>query len=122
MNSLNLSSFGGLSLLRAEEHLLALGSQLASCVKDTRAKYLVHHSIEEWFLTRIFQVCLRYEDANDCDRNKKEPMMQLALEHEGFDKDLCDSIGESVPKRCKVLLMYNNNRLSLQQNFNSVQI
>lgn len=26
MNSLNLSSFGGLSLLRAEEHHLALGS------------------------------------------------------------------------------------------------
>lgn len=30
MNSLNLSSFVGLSLLRAEEHHLALGSQLAS--------------------------------------------------------------------------------------------
>ena len=24
---------------------------------------------------------------------------------------------QSVPKRCKVLLMYNNNRLSLQKNF-----
>ena len=91
MNSLNLSSFGGLSLLRAEEHHLALGSQLASCVKDTRAKHLVRHSIEELFLTRIFQVCLGYEDVNDCDRNRSEPMMQLALEHEGFDKDLCSS-------------------------------
>ena len=30
---------------------------------------------------------------------------------------IIDSIGESVPKRCKVLLMYNNNRLSLQKNF-----
>lgn len=76
MNSLNLSFFGGLSLLRAEEHHLALGSQLASCVKDTRTKYL--HSIEELFLTRIFQVCLGYEDVNDCDRNKREAIYQQA--------------------------------------------
>ncbi len=55
MNSMTLSSFGGLPLLRQEEQHLAIASQLASCITDRCRKYLVHHSLEEIILTRIFQ-------------------------------------------------------------------
>ena len=51
MNSMTLSSFGGLPLLRQEEQHLAIASQLASCITDRRRKYLVHHSLEEIILT-----------------------------------------------------------------------
>ena len=67
MNSMTLSSFGGLTLLRQEEEHLAIACQLASCITDRRRKYLVHHSLEEIIMTRIFQICLGYEDVNDCD-------------------------------------------------------
>ena len=62
MNSMTLSSFGGLTILCEEERHLSIASQLASCITDRRRKYLVHHSLEEIILTRIFQICLGYED------------------------------------------------------------
>ena len=91
MNSMTLSSFGGLPILCEEERHLSIASQLASCITDRRRKYLVHHSLEEIILTRIFQICLGYEDVNDCDRNRQEPMMKLAVGSEDFDKDICSS-------------------------------
>ena len=91
MNNMTLSSFGGLILLRQEEEHLAISSQLASCITDRRRKYLVHHSLEEIIMTRIFQICLGYEDVNDCDRNRQEPMMKLAVGSDNLDKDICSS-------------------------------
>ena len=91
MNSMTLSSFGGLTILCEEERHLSIASQLASCITDRRRKYLVHHSLEEIILTRIFQICLGYEDVNDCDRNRQEPMMKLAVGSEDLDKDICSS-------------------------------
>ena len=66
-----LSSFGGLAILKGEEQHLALASQLASCVTDKRNPLLIHHTLEEIIMTRIFQICLGYEDVNDCDRMRK---------------------------------------------------
>lgn len=42
MNSMSLSSFGGLTILCEEERHLSIASQLASCITDRRRKYLVH--------------------------------------------------------------------------------
>lgn len=86
-----LSSFGGLAILKGEEQHLALASQLASCVTDKRNPLLIHHTLEEIIMTRIFQICLGYEDVNDCDRMRKDPMMQLAVNSGELDKDLCSS-------------------------------
>ncbi len=67
-DAMSLSSHGGLLLLQREEEHLALASQLASCIHDTRTPYLIKHSLTEIIMTRIFQICLGYEDVNDCDR------------------------------------------------------
>jgi hypothetical protein len=90
-NNAQLSSFGGLALLREEEAYLDLSHQLASCIKDKRTKHLVRHSLEELIMTRIFQICLGYEDVNDCDRTRKEPMLQMAVHNGEFDRDICSS-------------------------------
>lgn len=89
-NSLHLSSFGGMPILKEAEKRLALASQLASCIKDKRADHLVRHSLEEMIMTRIFQICLGYEDVNDCDRNRHDPMMQYAIK-ENFEETTCSS-------------------------------
>jgi hypothetical protein len=88
-NNAQLSSFGELALLREEEAYLDLSHQLASCIKDKRTKHLVRHSLEELIMTRIFQICLGYEDVNDCDRTRKEPMLQMAVHNGEFDRDIC---------------------------------
>ena len=90
MNSMTLSSFGGLALLREEECHLAISSQLAACITDRRRKYLVRHTLEEMLMTRIFQICLGYEDVNDCDKNRHEPMLKLAVSGDE-EKDICSS-------------------------------
>ena len=90
-DAMDLSSHGGLLLLQREEEHLALASQLASCIKDTRTPYLVRHSLEDIIMTRIFQICLGYEDVNDCDRMRRDPMMQLAVDTGALDKELCSS-------------------------------
>lgn len=90
-DAMSLSSHGGLLVLRQEEEHLALASQLSSCIHDSRTPYLVRHSLTEILMTRIFQICLGYEDVNDCDRNRQEPMMKLAVGSEDFDKDICSS-------------------------------
>lgn len=61
------SSHGGLLVLRQEEEHQALASQLSSCIHDSRTPYLVRRSLTEILMTRIFQICLGYEDVNDCE-------------------------------------------------------
>lgn len=89
-NSLHLSSFGDMPILKEAEKRLALASQLASCLHDDRASHLVRHTLEQIIMTRIFQICLGYEDVNDCDRNRREPMMQYAVK-ENFPDEICSS-------------------------------
>ena len=89
--AMSLSSHGGLLLLQQEEERLALASRLASCIHDRRTSFLVRHSLTEIIMTRIFQICLRYEDVNDCDRLRKDPMMKLTVDKAGLDMELCSS-------------------------------
>lgn len=58
LDSVSLSGFGGLPLLREEERTLSLSKKLASCITDSRKQYLVQHSLEEIIRTRLFQLCL----------------------------------------------------------------
>ena len=88
---MSLSSHGGLLMLRQEEEHLSLASRLASCIRDTRVPYLVRHRLHEIIMTRIFQICLGYEDVNDCDRMRRDSMMQLAVDTDSLDKELCSS-------------------------------
>jgi hypothetical protein len=90
-NSTQLSSFGGLTLLKEEEVYLSLSEQLASCITDKRTQCLVRHTIADLIKTSIFQICLGYEDVNDCDRNRQEPMFQYAVHNGDLSKDICSS-------------------------------
>ena len=87
---MSLSSFGGIALLRNEESRLGLSRQIASCINDTRRDYLVRHPLHEILMTRIFQICMGYEDVNDCDRTRKDPMMCLGVAGD-IDSELCSS-------------------------------
>ncbi len=73
-----ISSNGGLLLLREANRRLGLTSMLASCVQDRRDPSRISHVVEEMLLFRIMAIACGYEDADDCDLLRDDPLFKLA--------------------------------------------
>jgi hypothetical protein len=72
------SSDGGLVLLR--EALIETGMirSLANALNDPRHPSYVDHTLEEMLIQRVTQICCGYEDANDCDSLRDDPLFKMA--------------------------------------------
>lgn len=72
------SSDGGLVLLR--EALIETGviRSLAQTLRDPRHPSYVDHTLEEMLTQRVMQICCGYEDANDCDSLRNDPLFKIA--------------------------------------------
>ena len=72
------SSDGGLVLLR--EALIETGviRSLADALHDPRHPSYVDHTLEEMLTQRVAQICCGYEDANDCDHLRDDPLFKMA--------------------------------------------
>jgi hypothetical protein len=76
-----LSSDAGVLLLRGVEKKLGLAGRLASCIRDRRKPERVEHSFEEMLRLRMFAIAAGYEDANDCDALRHDPIFKMAVGH-----------------------------------------
>jgi hypothetical protein len=74
-----LSSDGGVLLLRDVERRLGLGERLAECLTDRRDPARIDHALVEMLRLRMFLIAAGYEDADDCDALRADPMFKLAL-------------------------------------------
>jgi hypothetical protein len=74
-----LSSDGGVLLLRGVERRLGLAARLAGCIRDRRNPESVLHTVEEMLRLRMFAIAAGYEDANDCDGLRHDPIFKMAL-------------------------------------------
>jgi len=74
-----LSSDAGVLLLRGVERKLGLAGRLASCIRDKRDPDLIEHSIEEMIKLRMFAIAAGYEDADDCDSLRHDPIFKMAV-------------------------------------------
>ncbi len=74
-----ISSDGGLVLLREEERRLGLAELLAGCLRDRRDPALITHSLAEMLRFRMLAVACGYEDADDCDSLRCDPLFKLAV-------------------------------------------
>lgn len=74
-----LSSDGGLLLLREAERKIAIADRLAAAISDTRDSARIDHTMSELIKTRAFAICCGYEDGNDLDRLRHEPLLKLAV-------------------------------------------
>jgi Transposase DDE domain group 1 len=72
---LSLSSDGGALLLRQVDHNLGLTLELAGCFSDLRDSRFVDHSVEQLLSQRIYGVALGYEDLNDHERLRLDPLL-----------------------------------------------
>jgi hypothetical protein len=74
-----ISSDGGLVLLREGERRLGLAELLAGCLRDRRDPALVTHGLAEMLRFRMLAIACGYEDADDCDALRFDPLFKLAV-------------------------------------------
>jgi hypothetical protein len=84
-----LSSEGGLLPLREVERRLGLADRLAACLRDPRAPERVVHRLAEIIRFRMLMIAAGYEDGNDADSLRADPMFKLALDRLPGDEELC---------------------------------
>jgi Transposase DDE domain group 1 len=75
----NITSDAGVLLLREVEKRTGLIGGLAQCFTDYRDARWVEHSVEELLGQRLFGICLGYEDLNDHDQLRADPMLAVAV-------------------------------------------
>jgi hypothetical protein len=69
------SSDGGALLLREAERKIHLLRRLVGCFSDGRSPLLVQHRIEEMLSQRIYGLALGYEDLNDHEQLRSDPLL-----------------------------------------------
>ncbi len=71
----DISSDGGALLLREAERLTGIIRQFAACFTDHRDPDLVEHSVEHLLAQRVYGLALGYEDLNDHDDLRRDPLL-----------------------------------------------
>jgi hypothetical protein len=87
-----LSSDGGALFLRGIDLKLGLVERLVGCFQDLRDPIFVEHTLAELLRQRIGALALGYEDLNDHDRLRLDPLHALMAgkkDIEGYDR-LCE--------------------------------
>lgn len=69
------TSDGGALLLRQTAMRLDLMPRLAACFQDRRDRRYVRHSVEELVSQRVYGLALGYEDLNDHDQWRHDPLL-----------------------------------------------
>ena len=75
-----LSSDGGVLLLRQVDANLGLTSALARCFADHREPVYVDHSVSQLLAQRIYGLALGYEDINDHEQLRRDPLLAAACD------------------------------------------
>jgi hypothetical protein len=74
-----ITSDAGALLLREVETKFRFIEQFATCFSDHRDPDLVEHSLIDLLKQRIFGLCLGYEDLNDHDRLRTDPLLAVLV-------------------------------------------
>lgn len=73
-----ISSDGGAVLLREVDRRLRLTARLAACFDDRRDPARIEHSVGELVAQRVYALALGYEDLNDHDQLRHDPLLAVA--------------------------------------------
>jgi DDE family transposase len=94
-----ISSDGGAFLLRQTDTRLNLLSRLAGCFLDGRNQALVEHSISEMIAQRVYGLALGYEDLNDHEQLRTDPVFGILAGKEDLAEPLA---GKSTLNRMEL--------------------
>ena len=94
-----ISSDGGSLLLRETDKRLNLLARLAGCFLDARNQDLVEHSVLEMVSQRVYGLALGYEDLNDHEQLRTDPLFGILSGRQELDKPLA---GKSTLNRLEL--------------------
>src|SRR5208283_3660833 len=96
------SDAGGL-LLGSTDRAIGLIERFAACFADRRMPELVEHSVRTLIGQRVFAIALGYEDLNDHDELRHDPLMAtLAGKLAARRKDCAPLAGKSTLNRLEL--------------------
>ncbi|HEY6388715.1 MAG TPA: IS1380 family transposase [Candidatus Acidoferrum sp.] len=75
-----ITSDGGGLLLREVEKRTGILRQFAVCFRDYRNANLIEHTVEELVAQRVYGLALGYEDLNDHEELRKDPLLAVLVE------------------------------------------
>ena len=94
-----MSTDGGSLLLRETERKINLLGRLANCFTDGRRPLLVKHKLTEMLSQRIYSLALGYEDLNDHEQLRNDPLLALLSGKRELDEPLA---GKSTLNRLEL--------------------
>ena len=94
-----ISSDGGAFLLRQTDQRLNLLPRLAECFLDGRNQDQIKHSIQEMLSQRIYGLALGYEDINDHEQLRNDPVFSILAGREQLEEPLA---GKSTLNRMEL--------------------
>lgn len=74
----HLSSDGGCLLLSQVDRAFGVSRRLAACFTDSRNPLFIDHTLEELIAQRLHALALGYEDINDHDTLRRDPLLAVA--------------------------------------------
>jgi hypothetical protein len=93
------SSDGGALVLRETDRRINLLGRLANCFLDGRSPLLVKHNLSEMLSQRIYGLALGYEDLNDHEQLRSDPLLGLLAGKRELDEPLA---GKSTLNRLEL--------------------
>src|ERR1700727_1592354 len=98
-----ITSDAGALLLGQTDRAIRLTERFAACFTDTRSAELVEHQVETMVMQRVVGIALGYEDLNDHDDLRHDPILTvLAAKLEAQRSDCAPLAGKSTLNRLEL--------------------
>jgi hypothetical protein len=107
----HVTSDTGALLLSRVDRAMGLVDRFAQCFKDTRSPQLIEHTVKRLVGQRVFGLALGYEDLNDHDQLRHDPVLAVALGRlQARRKDCAALAGKSTLNRLELTTAGAGNR------------
>src|ERR1035437_5832284 len=110
-----MTSDGGALLLRETDRRLNLLPRLAECFLDRRNPVLVTHPVAEMVAQRVYALALGYEDLNDHEQLRHDPLLHVLAGKAKMDEPLAGKstlnrleLGDGDPHRYKKITYWKD--------------
>jgi Transposase DDE domain group 1 len=83
-----ITSDGGGPLLREVEKRIGILHQFSACFTDYRNPDLIEHPVKQLVAQRVYGLALGYEDLNDHEELRNDPLLAVLVEKEDPDNEV----------------------------------
>jgi hypothetical protein len=113
-NGGTISSDGGALLLRETDRKLRLMERFSECFLDGRNPTFIEHSVEQMLAQRVYALALGYEDVNDHEQLRNDPLLRVLAGKAEPDKEALAGkstlnrmeLGDGTPNRYKKITFW----------------